>query len=134
MQSKCAGLIGIVVVSLMVMSCKSETMSAQEQTVLNSLKAVQNTVEANAPLEKYLASVEAAKAQIERLKASNQAKPCFLNAAQKCHASYEIAGKAWQRKTVEKDPKRKADMDMTMSFSLSFAAIEMEKASQCFHK
>ena len=132
MQSKFAGFIGIVVVSMMVMSCKSETMSAQEQTVLNSLKAVQSTVETNAPLEQYLASVAAAKGQIERLKASNHAKPCFLSAVQKSHASYEIAGKAWQRKAVEKDPKRKADMEMTMSFSLSFAAIEMEKASQCF--
>ena len=132
MQSKFAGFIGIVLVSLMVMSCKSDTMSAQEQTVLSSLKAVQSTVETNAPLEKYLASVAAAKSQLERLKASNHAKPCFLSAAQKSHASYEIAGKAWQRKAVEKDPKRKADMEMTMSFSLSFAAIEMEKASQCY--
>jgi hypothetical protein len=132
MQSKFAGFIGIVVVSLMMMSCKSQTISAQEETVLNSLKAIQSTVEANASLEKYLESVAAAKGQIDRLKASNQANPCFLSAAQKCHASYEIAGKAWQRKAVEKDPKRKTDMEMTRSFSLSFAALEIEKASQCF--
>ena len=134
MQRKFAGFIGIMVVSLMMMSCKSETISAQEETVLNSLKAIQSSVETKASMEKYLESVADAKVQIDRLKGSSQANPCFLSAAQKCHASYEIAGKAWQRKMTEKDLKRKADLDMTMSFSLSFAALEIEKASQCFHR
>jgi hypothetical protein len=32
----------------------------------------------------------------------------------------------------EKDEGRKADMEMTMSFSLSFASINIEKANKCY--
>ncbi len=134
MKTESAGLIGIMIVSCMMLSCRGETISAEEEMVLNSLKAIQSDVGTDLSLEKYMESVADAKSQIDRLKRSGKAHPCFLSAVQKCQTSYEIAGKAWHRKITEKDPQKKADMDMTMSFSLSFASLEIEKAGECFSK
>ncbi|MGD9372257.1 MAG: hypothetical protein PVF14_12625 [Desulfobacterales bacterium] len=55
-----------------------------------------------------------------------------MGAIDKCFASYEIARKAWKKKLEAKDEIRKADMDLTLSFSMSFAALNIEKANNCY--
>ena len=73
-----------------------------------------------------------ARAEINTLEQKSEKNPCFMSAVTKCYASYEIARKAWRKKDEEKDPKRKEDMEMTLSFSLSFSALNIEKANKCY--
>ena len=72
------------------------------------------------------------KAEIVILKKNDHTNPCFMGAIDKCFASYEIARKAWKKKLEANDEIRKADMDLTLSFSLSFAALNIEKANNCY--
>jgi hypothetical protein len=50
----------------------------------------------------------------------------------KCYASYEIARKAWKQKMEADDEQRKQDMDLTFSFSISFAAACIQNANNCY--
>ena len=70
--------------------------------------------------------------EIEMLKQNNRINPCFQSAVEKCYASYEIARKAWDKKMTIEDESRKADMEMTLAFSLSFSAINIKRANQCY--
>jgi hypothetical protein len=104
----------------------------QEAKVLVALDEIQRGVEENIEFDKFVQLLAAANAELDILRQSDNPNPCFLNAAEKCYASYEIARKAWQKKMEETDAKRKADMEMTLSFSLSFSSINLEKANKCY--
>ena len=110
----------------------SPKISPQEAKVLVVLDEIQRGVEENGDYDRFVQLLGTAKAELDMLRQNDKPNPCFLNAAEKCYASYEIARKAWQKKMEEKDEKRKADMEMALSFSLSFSAINIEKANQCY--
>jgi hypothetical protein len=104
----------------------------QEAKVLVVLDEIQRAVDKDIEYDKFVQLLGTAKDEIDMLRQSTKPNPCFLNAAEKCYASYDIARKAWQKKMEAKDEKRKADMDMTLSFSLSFASINIQKANKCY--
>jgi hypothetical protein len=104
----------------------------QEAKVLVALDEIQRAVETDIDYEKFTQRLTTASAEIDRLKQNDKPNPCFQSAIEKCYASYEIAGKAWKKKLEETDEGRKADMEMTLSFSLSFASINIEKANKCY--
>jgi hypothetical protein len=124
-------LIIMVVLSWLLSGCGPK-ISPQEAKVLVALDEIQRGVEAGIDYEKFGQLLGTAKAEIDMLKPNDQPNPCFLSAVEKAYASYEIAGKAWKRKMTEADEKRKADMDMALSFSLSFSSINIKMANQCY--
>ena len=130
-MSKAAVLILIGVFSALNGGC-SPKITPQEAKVLVALEEIQRAVGENVQYDKFVQLLGTARAELDMLKQSTKPNPCFLSAAEKCYASYDIAQKAWQKKTEANDEKKKADMDLTLSFSLSFASINIQKANNCY--
>jgi hypothetical protein len=122
-------LLGLVCVSHVGCSPK---ISPQEAKVLVVLDEIQQAVDGDRDYNRFVQLLATAKTEIDMLRQSNKPNPCFLNAVDKCYASYEIARKAWQKMMQTEDEKRKADMEMAFSFSLSFSSISLQKANKCY--
>jgi hypothetical protein len=119
------------VFSLLYSGC-SPRITPGEAKVLVVLDEIQRGVESNIEYDHFVRLLKTAQAELNVLKQNRKKNPCFMSAVNKCYASYEIAGKAWKKKMEAKDEKRKEDMDMTLSFSLSFSALNIEKANRCY--
>jgi hypothetical protein len=119
------------VFSLLDSGC-SPRITPEEAKVLVVLDEIQRGVESNIEYDQFVQLLKTAQAEINVLKQNSKKNLCFMSAANKCYASYEIARKAWKKKMEAKDEKRKEDMDMTLSFSLSFSALNIEKANRCY--
>ena len=104
----------------------------QEAKVLVVLDEIQGAVDKDIEYDRFVQLLGTAKDELDMLRQSTKPNPCFLSAVEKCYASYDIARKAWQKKMEANDEKKKADMDMTLSFSLSFASINIQKANKCY--
>ena len=130
-MNKAAVLLLIIVFSVAVSSCSPE-ISPQEAKVLVALGEIQRGVEANIAYDQFVQRSQTARAEIDLLKQGEKANPCFQSAVERSYSAYEIARKAWKKKMQEKDDNRKADLDMTLSFSLSFASINIKRANSCY--
>jgi len=119
-------------VYLLIISGCGPRITPEEAKVLVVLDEIQQGVESNISFEQFEKLLKTAKAEIEILEQNSKKNPCFMGAVKKCYASYAIARKAWKKKEEEKDAKRKEDMEMTMSFSLSFSALNIKKANKCY--
>ena len=117
--------------SILISSC-SPRITPEEAKVLVVLDEIQRGVESNIDYGQFEQLLNTAKAEIALLEQNSKKNPCFMSAVNKCYASYEIAKKAWKRKDAEQDMKRKEDMEMTLSFSLSFSALNIKKANKCY--
>ena len=117
--------------SIFMSSC-SPRITPEEAKVLVVLDEIQRGVESNIDYGQFEQMLNTAKAEIDQLKQNSKKNPCFMSAVNKCYASYEIAKKAWKRKDAEQDVKRKEEMEMTLSFSLSFSALNIKKAGKCY--
>jgi hypothetical protein len=113
---------------------KAPKPTPEEQDVLGALKKVQEGVDAKIGYGDFSRLLDDAGSKIETLKRAEKKSDCFLNAATKCFASYEIGGKAWKLKDDAQDEKRRMDMDTTLSFSMGFASVSLAKAGECFKK
>ena len=116
---------------IMIVSCSGPQKSAEEENALNSLTRIQNSLERDSTYDNFVGLLNEAKLDVDRLKQSGENR-CFLSAVDKCYASYEIARKAWKKKLEADDEKRRQDMEMTFSFSISFATLNIEKANNCY--
>jgi hypothetical protein len=103
-----------------------------ETRVRAALEAVRHGTEANIEYGPFVQLLETANNEISNLRRHNKASPCFMGSVDKCYSAYEIARKAWKKMLDERNETRKADMELTLSFSLSFAALNIEKANKCF--
>ena len=121
----------LIVFSLLNSGC-SPKITPEEAKVLVVLDEIQRGVESNIDFNRFEQLMETAKAEIKILEQNSKKNPCFVTAANKSFASYEIARKAWKKMTEEKDVKRKEDMEMTLSFCLAFSALNIEKANKCY--
>ena len=127
-----AALISLIIAfSLLNPGC-SPSITPEEAKVLVILDEIQRGVESNIDYAQFEQLLGKARAEINTLEQKSEKNSCFLNAVSKCYASYEIARKAWKRKDEEKDVKRKEDMEMTLTFSLTFSALNIEKANKCY--
>jgi hypothetical protein len=102
-------------------------------TIIVSCSGPQKSTEEE--YDNFVGLLNEAKMEVDRLKQMNQSgenNRCFVSAVDKCHASYEIARKAWKQKLETDDDKRKQDMEMAYSFSISFATLNIEKANNCY--
>ena len=133
MRKKASVFLTIFFLMAIFISCSSPKKSAQEQSVLNTLTQIQNSLEADITYDQYADMLMAAKVQVDQLKQSENKNACFVSAVDKSYASYEIAQKAWKQKLETENQKRKQDMDMTFSFSISFATLNIQKADNCYN-
>jgi hypothetical protein len=117
---------------ILIISCSGPQKSAEEESALNSLTRIQNGLESNITYDNFVGMLNEAKMEVDQLKQSPENNRCFVSAVEKCYASYEIARKAWKQKLETEDDKRRQDMEMTYSFSLSFATLNIEKANNCY--
>ena len=124
-------LLSALYVLMIIVSCSGPQKSEEEENALISLTRIQNSLEGNISYDNFVGLLNEAKFEMDRLKQSGENK-CFLSAIDKCYASYEIARKAWKQKLETDDEKRKQDMEMTFSFSISFATLNIEKANSCY--
>jgi hypothetical protein len=115
-------------------SCSGPKKTLEEENALAALTHVQQGIEANVAYEQYIELLDQAKIKIDILKIANNSNLCFMGAIDKCYASYNIAGKAWKKKMEATDEARRVDMDLAMSFSISFGAVSIQKANNCFSK
>ena len=127
-----ATVVVLLIVSSLLNSGCSPKITPEEAKVLVVLGEIQRGVESNIDFNRFEQLMETAKAEIKILEQNSKKNPCFVTAANKSFASYEIARKAWKKMTEEKDVKRKEDMEMTLSFCLAFSALNIEKANKCY--
>ena len=121
----------LVFLSVLIFGC-SPRITPEEAKVLVVLDEIQRGVESNIDYNQFEQLLNTAKAEITLLEQNGKKNACFMSAVNKCYASYEIAKKAWKRKDAEEEMKRKEEMEMTLSFSLSFSALNIKKASKCY--
>jgi hypothetical protein len=98
------------------------------------LQSVQGSLAANPSVDGFTRLIGQAESELAQLKQNPKTNPCFLNALQKGYASCQIAGRALQQKLETKDPLRKRDVDMALSFSTAFAAVSIQNALECYAK
>jgi hypothetical protein len=110
----------------------SPQITPQEAKVLVTLDEIRRGMEAKIDFDRFGRLLVTAKSEIDTLSQKKQPNPCFQRAVERSYASYEIAQKAWKKKLEEKNKARLADMEMALSFSLSFSAINLEKATKCY--
>jgi len=115
-------------------SCSGAKPIPEEQEVLNALTKVQGGIESKVTYDDFGKLLDDAKHRIDVLKKVEKKNDCFLNAVNKCYASYEISQKAWEQKDMAKDDQRKEDMEITLSFSLGFASVSLAQANECFSR
>ena len=130
-MQRAAAVLLLVLISFLTFGC-GPRITPQEAKVLVVLDEIQRGVESNIDLNQFEQLLNTAKAEITLLEQNSKKNPCFMSAVNKCYASYEIAKKAWKRKEAEEDVKKKEEMEMTLSFSLSFSALNIEKANKCY--
>jgi len=128
---RAAVIVWLIVLPFLIPGC-GPRITPEEAKVLVVLGEIQRGVESNISFEQFDKLLKTAQAEIKILEQNSQKKPCFMSAVKKCYASYGIARKAWIKKEQEKNPKRKEDMEMTLSFSLSFSALNIKKANKCY--
>ena len=108
--------------------------TAEEETVLNALKKVQEGYSSRVTYAKYTELLNVATQKIDQLKKAGTYNSCFMNAADRCYSSFEIGKKAWKAKDEALDERRRIDMETTLSFTIGFASVSLAKANQCFFK
>jgi hypothetical protein len=108
--------------------------TAEEETVLDALKKVQEGYNSRVAYAKYTELLTVAAQKIDHLKKAGTHNSCFMNAANRCYASFEIGKKAWRAKDEALDERRRIDMETTLSFTIGFASVSLAKANQCFYK
>ena len=104
----------------------------EEEALMDALQDLQQGVENKISYENFEARLSEAGKRYETLKRTKNTNSCFLNAANKCYASYTISRKAWKLMDEAKTEKRRLDMDTTLSFSLGFASVSLARARGCF--
>lgn len=130
-MNKAAAVLLLMIISFLNSGC-SPRITPQEAKVLVVLSEIQRGVESNIDFNQFEQLLNTAKAEVNILEQNSKKNPCFMSAVNRCFASYEIAKKAWKKSDAEKDVRRKEDMEMTLSFSLSFSRLNIEKANKCY--
>jgi hypothetical protein len=122
----------VLTVILMSPSCSGLKKSPEEEKVLNALSFVQESLESNISYEQFVELLDQAKIEFDILRGDNEQNPCFMQAVEKCLASYTTSEKAWKRKMEATEDARRQDMDLTLSVMQSFAALSIQRANKCF--
>ena len=117
------------------LSCSSKIEPMPEElSLMDALQRLQEGADNKISSEGFSKLLSTAGDKYETLKRTKATNSCFLNAANKCYASYKISNKARQLRDEAKTEKRRLDMDHTLSFSLGFASVSLARAKGCFEQ
>jgi hypothetical protein len=117
------------------LSCSSKIEPLPEElSLMHALQKLQEGADNKISNEGFTKLLATAGDKYETLKRTNSSNSCFLNAVNKCYASYKISNKARQLRDEAKTEKRRLDMDHTLSFSLGFASVSLARAKGCFEQ
>ena len=106
----------------------------EERSLMDALQKLQEGADNKITYEGFSKLLAHAGDKYETLKRTKNTNSCFLNAANKCYASYKVSNKAWQLRDEAKTKKRRLDMDHTLSFSMGFASVSLARAKGCFEQ
>ena len=123
----------LLAVSLVFLRSGPPLPTAEEETVLDALKKVQQGYSSRVTYDRYTELLTVAAQKLDQLKKTGTDNSCFMNAANRCFSSFEIGKKAWKAKDEAMDERRRIDMETTLSFTIGFASISLAKANQCFY-
>jgi hypothetical protein len=112
--------------------CAHPKPSDEEEKTLAMFQAILKSLEGNVSPRTFNQLLGQAESNLTLLKQNPRTPPCFLKALDKCYASYQIIGKALQKRLEPLDPMRKEDCDMALSFSSAFAALSLQSAMDCY--
>ena len=129
-----AALIFLWTMTVFTVGCTDPKPLPEEESVLDALKDVQSGFETKLSYDQFDGLIVRAKDKLETLKKIEKKNSCFYHAVNKSVASYEICKKALKLKEEAKDEKRKTDMEITLSFTLGFASVNLAKANECFSR
>jgi len=128
-------LISIVFVAIFICtSCWGPKKSPQEENILNALFNIQRSLETEASYQQFVELLGQAENEFVILKGNSKNNPCFISSIDKCIESYTTCAKAWEQKMKATNEARKQDMDLTLSVMQSFAALNIQRANNCFKK
>ncbi len=121
--------------ALTMVSCSGKIEPLPEElSLLDALQKLQEGADNKVSYESFGTLLVSAGDKYETLKRTKNTNSCFLNAVNKCYASYTIGSKAWRLRDEAKTEKRRLDMDHTLSFSLGFASVSLARAKGCFER
>lgn len=132
-MGRAAGWFGVVFgVLALVMGCARPKPTAEEEKALSMFEAAQQSLEGSPSLEAFNRLLGQTESQLNRLKQNPKTPPCFVNALSKCFASYQIISKALTQKQGPLDDKRREEIDMALTFTTAFAAVNIKQATDCY--
>jgi hypothetical protein len=108
--------------------------TAEEETVLEALKKIQDGYNSRVTYERYAELLNTAAQKIDRLRQIGAKNTCFMDAANRCFAAFETGKKAWRAKDEARDENRRIDMETTLSFTVGYGLVSLAKANQCFDR
>ena len=120
-------------VIVLVMGCSGPKPTVEEERALAMFQTVQQSLEGSPSLEALNRLLGQSESELNRLKQNPRTQPCLLNALSKCVASYQIIGKALDQKQRPLDEKRREEIDMALTFTTAFAAINIKQAMDCYN-
>ena len=128
-------LISTVIIAILICtSCWGPKKSPEEENLLNALSNIQRSLETEASYEQFTQLLSQLKTEFDILKSKKKKNPCFISSIDKCLASYATCAKAWEQKMQATDEIRRQDMALTLSVMQSFAALNLQRAHNCFKK
>ena len=127
----CGVVFGVLV---LVMGCGRPKPTAEEEKTMSMFEAVQQSLEGSPSLEALNRLLGQTEPQLNRLKQNPKTRPCFVNALSKCFASCQIVGKARSPKQGPLDVKRREEIDMALTFTTAFAAVNIKQAMDCYRQ
>jgi hypothetical protein len=136
MEGMRGGRLLVLVMCMMVLAagCTHPKPTAEEEKALAMFQAVQQSLEASPAADAFARLLVQTESQLAILKQNPKASPCFVNALDKCFASYQIISKALHKKLGALDENRRQDIEMALSFSSAFAAISLHQAEDCYKR
>lgn len=126
--------IGVVFALVVLMlGCARPKPTADEEKALSLFQGVQQSLVENPSLEAFNRMLGQTESQLNHLRQNPKTPPCFVNALSKCFASYQIIGKALSQKQGPLDEKRREEIDMAVTFTTAFAAVNLKQAMDCYN-
>jgi hypothetical protein len=119
---------------VLLMGCSRPKPTAEEEKTLAMFQAVQQSLEGSPSPDAFERLLAQTESQLGVLKQNPKTPPCFVNALDKCLASYQIIGKALHKKQGSLDENRRQDIEMALTFSTAFAAISIHQAADCYKR
>jgi hypothetical protein len=117
-------------VLILLPGCSRNKPTDEELKALVAFQAVQKSLEADGASVAFKQLLGQAEAQLSLIKQTPKTIPCLVSSLDKCLASYRLIDKALKT-NPELGESRKQDLEMVVSFSTAFSALNIQQAMDC---